>query len=292
MLIKKVIKKMIPNFIKKRIRRTVYVYTTTKPYEVKICSESRLKGKTAVVTGGSGALGRAICFRLAAEGADVYVSGRTESTVQKVVKEICDAGYSAFPFLMDVSDEKSIETAFEQTFSSVNQNIDILVCCAGGGAREEARSLNEQKIEVIDSVLNSNLRGAILCTRKAAQAMIPKRSGKIIIISSAVGVQGKANYSEYSAAKSGMFGFTKSMALELGQYGITVNCITPGFIQRGEYSENTQKWLEQTNCLHAVGTPEDVSNAVFFMASDEANFITGQNLCVDGGRTIGLYGDT
>ena len=151
--------------------------------------------------------------------------------------------------------------------------------------------LSEQNVGVIDEVLDTNLRGTILCTRKAAQFMISNKQGKIVIISSAVGVQGKAKYSEYAAAKSGMIDFMKSMALELGTYNINANCVTPGFIQRGEYDDSQLEYLKKHNALHEVGSMEDVACAVAFMVSNKAGFITGQNLCLDGGRTLGLMGD-
>ncbi len=283
------ITKLLPKKLKQKIKRKFTVYSATKSYEIRVNKSPSLAGKNAVVTGGSGAIGRAICCRLAAEGATVYVSGRTESSVKKVVNEICELGLNAKPLIMDVSDSNSIEYAFDSTFNDDNR-LDILVNCAGGGARDKMSDLSRQSVNVIDSVLNTNLRGTILCTRKAAQKMI-NNTGKIVIISSAVGVQGKANYSEYAASKSGMFGFMKSMALELGRYGITVNCVTPGFIQRGEFNENTSDYLKNTNCLHTIGTLEDVANAVYFMVSNQSDFITGQNLCVDGGRCLGLYGD-
>lgn len=130
----------------------------------------------------------------------------------------------------------------------------------------------------------------MLCTRKAAQLMTPNRTGKIVIISSAVGLQGMANYSEYSAAKAGMFGFMKSMALELGPYDINVNCVTPGYIQRGEYDDNQKNMLLKTNAMRKIGTLEDVAAAVAFMVGKDSGFITGQCLVVDGGRTLGLMG--
>lgn len=115
--------------------------------------------------------------------------------------------------------------------------------------------------------------------------------GRIILISSSAGIGGKANSSEYSAAKSGLFGFLKSMAMELGSKGITVNCVSPGMIARGEFTEeDAQRVWRKANYLHKAGTLEDIANAVNFLVSDEANFITGQNLSVDGGRTLGLCG--
>lgn len=284
-----IIKKMIPNSIKKKIKNKLTIYDADKTYEIIKKNEPELKGKTAVVTGGSGAIGRAIAFRLAAEGAKVYVAGRTKETIEKVVKEIKGVGLKAEAFILDVSNETSVENAFDNLFAT--ENLDILINCAGGGARDKMSSLDQQSVEVIDNILNTNLRGTMLCTRKAAQNMRKHKSGKIVIISSAVGVQGKENYSEYAAAKSGMFGFTKSMALELGKFGINVNCVTPGFIQRGKFNTNTLEYLKSTNCLRKVGTLEDVANAVYFMVSAQSDFVTGQNLCIDGGRTLGLMGD-
>lgn len=287
--VKRIIKRLVPDSVCKYLKPTIYS-TATKSYIISTESSSEFCNKVAVVTGGSGAIGRAICFRLAAAGATVYVSGRTEASVMKIVNEMREFGLKAEKFVLDVSNAHSIESTFNSVFSN-GMRLDILVNCAGGGARGDADELAEQKLEVIDSVLNSNLRGTMLVTRQAAKYMTKQYSGKIVIISSAVGVQGKAKYSEYAAAKAGLFGFTKSMALELGRYGINVNCVTPGFIQRGEYSDRTEEWLKTTNCLHAIGTLEDVANAVYFMVSDDSKFITGQNLIVDGGRTLGLYGD-
>ena len=174
-----VISRLIPGRIKRKLVKEIRVYDATKPYEIKINASKPLTGRTAVVTGGSGAIGRAICFRLAAEGALVYVSGRTESTVMKVVNEIRASGLNAEPFILDVSDSGSIDKAFDTYFA--NNCLDILVNCAGGGAREKMNSLAEQSVQVIDDILDSNLRGTMLCTRKAAQLMIPNNAGKIVI---------------------------------------------------------------------------------------------------------------
>lgn len=287
-IITKLIPKKIRKILKKKFVKTIY--TAEKPYEICIASTLPLEGKIAVVTGGSGAIGRAICFRIAAMGARVYVSGRTKESSMKVVNEIRSKGLKAEPFVMDVCDENVVEKEFDYIFEK-NGRLDILVNCAGGGSRENMSSLAKQSVKVIDGVLDSNLRGTILCTRKAAQYMTKQRAGRIVIISSAVGIQGKANYSEYAAAKSGMLGFMKAMALELGEYDITVNCISPGFIQRGEYDECQVEYLKKSNALHKVGSLEDVASAVAFIVSEEAGFITGQCLGVDGGRTLGLMGD-
>lgn len=282
---------LIPSSIKQKLKKKLVrtVYSATKPYNLVCTTEPELTGKNAVITGGSGAIGRAISFRLAAMGAVVYVGSRTEESAMKVVNEIRVAGLKAEPFIIDVSSEESIEKEFDRVFNRTTQ-LDILVNCAGGGARDGAKCLALQSVETIDAVVNTNLRGTMLCTRKAAQLMTPNRAGKIVIISSAVGLQGMANYSEYSAAKAGMFGFMKSMALELGPYDINVNCVTPGYIQRGEYDDNQKNILLKTNAMRKIGTLEDVAAAVAFMVGKDSGFITGQCLIVDGGRTLGLMG--
>ena len=279
--------------IKRFLRRlrnlfVVKIYTTERKYVLETEGKP-LKGKNVVVTGGNGAIGKTICFVLAAKGAMVYVSGRNAERVQVVVNEINRLGLSAKPLIMDVRDSASIEQVFKREFS--RQKLDFLVSCAGGSSRERASELTSQQIEVIDEILNVNLRGAMLSARTAAQYMIPKHNGKIIFISSVIGIQGKANFSEYAASKAGLFGFAKSLALELGEYGIQVNCVSPGFIQRGFYTDMQEERLKKTNCLHKVGTPTDIAEAVAFFLSDRADFITGQNLIVDGGRSLGLYGD-
>ena len=169
--------------LKKKLVRTIY--TAAKPYEIQVGDQPKLAGKTAVVTGGSGAIGRAVCVRLAAEGACVYVGGRREESVMKVVDEIRGHGLQAEPLLVDVTSADSIDAAFDGVFA--DRKLDVLVCCAGGGARSAMQELAKQSVEVLDSVLTTNLRGTMLCTRKAAQYMTPQGSGRIILISSAVG---------------------------------------------------------------------------------------------------------
>ncbi len=289
-LLMKLLKKVVPERIKKYYRVQA-VYSATKEYTIVVSNEPKLKGKTAVVTGGNGAIGRAVCFKLAAEGAKVYVSGRNSEKVNNVVEEIRSKGLLAEPMIMDVSDANSIENAFNTTFE--NEKLDILINNAGGGPREFATTVDNQSIRIIDNILNTNLRGTILCTRKALQNMLKnKLEGKIIIISSVVGMQGLKKYSEYAAAKAGDIGFMKSAALEYGEYGININCISPGYVQRGNLTEKDIKNNDKKKCLNRLGTLEDVANAIFFLVSDDAKYITGQNLCVDGGRTLGLYGDT
>ena len=278
--------------IKNLIRRlkgyfVIRVKEVCLPYEIKLIKENRFEGQVAVVTGGSGVIGRAICYRLAAEGALVYVCGTNQERISSVVDEINAAGFSARPLVFNILEENSVRNAFNLVVR-LSSKIDLLVCCAGGGAREKSCAFIEQDMNVVDSVLNVNLRGGILCTKEACKYMVSRGKGKIIIISSTVGLQGMPAYSEYAAAKAGLMAFVKSIAMELGKNGIRINCVTPGIVQRGSIDENQMERIKKTNWVNDYGKPEDISNMIAFLNSDEATFITGQNFVVDGGRSLGL----
>ena len=278
--------------IKNLIRRlkgyfVIRVKEVCLPYEIKLIKENRFEGQVAVVTGGSGVIGRAICYRLAAEGALVYVCGTNQERISSVVDEINAAGFSARPLVFNILEENSVRNAFNLVVR-LSSKIDLLVCCAGGGAREKSCAFIEQDMNVVDSVLNVNLRGGILCTKEACKYMVSRGKGKIIIISSTVGLQGMPAYSEYAAAKAGLMAFVKSIAMELGKNGIRINCVTPGIVQRGSIDENQMERIKKTNWVNEYGKPEDISNMIAFLNSDEATFITGQNFVVDGGRSLGL----
>lgn len=278
--------------IKNLIRRlkgyfVIRVKEVCLPYEIKLIKENRFEGQVAVVTGGSGVIGRAICYRLAAEGALVYVCGTNQERISSVVDEINAAGFNARPLVFNILEENSVRNAFNLVVR-LSSKIDLLVCCAGGGAREKSCAFIEQDMNVVDSVLNVNLRGGILCTKEACRYMVSRGKGKIIIISSTVGLQGMPAYSEYAAAKAGLMAFVKSIAMELGKNGIRINCVTPGIVQRGSIDENQMERIKKTNWVNDYGKPEDISNMIAFLNSDEATFITGQNFVVDGGRSLGL----
>ena len=278
--------------IKNLIRRlkgyfVIRVKEVCLPYEIKLIKENRFEGQVAVVTGGSGVIGRAICYRLAAEGALVYVCGTNQERISSVVDEINAAGFSARPLVFNILEENSVRNAFNLVVR-LSSKIDLLVCCAGGRAREKSCAFIEQDMNVVDSVLNVNLRGGILCTKEACKYMVSRGKGKIIIISSTVGLQGMPAYSEYAAAKAGLMAFVKSIAMELGKNGIRINCVTPGIVQRGSIDENQMERIKKTNWVNDYGKPEDISNMIAFLNSDEATFITGQNFVVDGGRSLGL----
>ena len=252
--------------------------------------ELRFNGKVAVITGASGAIGGAIAWRLGYEGASVYLGGRNETKLSQVANQMLEHGINAKILKINVTDEKSIESAAKKVKKNEGK-VDILVNCAGGSTRGNCADLIDQSVEMIDEMLNTNLRGSMLCTREFGKLMRQSGAGKIINIASVIGEHGKPKFSDYAASKAGIIGYTKSVAQEMGLMGITVNCVSPGFIQRDEFNEQQLPYLLKSNFMNKVGSSEDVAAAVAFLASNDADFITGQNLCVDGGRSLGLHGD-
>ena len=270
------------------LRKKYGALTVTRPYVIRVNEHKELKGKVAIITGGSGTIGRACAVRLAAEGAKVYICGSHPGSAQPVADEIKSYGLLAEPTVLNVLDNEAIEKIVHLIAAENNGHIDILVNSAGGSARDHARKVAEQSVEVIDNVLNINLRGAMLCSRAVAPYMIAQKSGRIINITSVIGLQGKAGYSEYAASKGGSIAFIKSLAQELGRFNITVNGVAPGIVQRGEVTEDMKQSLTRTNWMGTYGKPEDISAVVNFLCKEEASFITGQNIAVDGGRSLGL----
>lgn len=288
-LIKRVINRVNLNSRIGNFLRSHYAsFRVTRPYIIKVDEHEELKGKVAIITGGSGAIGRACAFRLAAEGAKVYVCGSRPTSAQPIVDEITAADKTAVAIQLNVLDAKSIKKTFEKIAAENNGHIDILVNSAGGSVRGKANNVVDQSIEVFDEILNINLRGAMICAKEAAKYMISNKYGRIINITSVIGLQGKAGYSEYAASKGGSIAFVKSLAQELGRYGITVNGVAPGIVQRGEVTMDAMERLGRTNWMGTYGKPEDISAVVNFLCKDEASFITGQNIAADGGRSLGL----
>ncbi len=256
--------------------------------EVVIRNNTEETGKVAVVTGATGSIGSAIVRRLLEDGHTVVAVGRNEEKLSSLVKSINSPRLSTQ--VIDLSNDKDIEFGTDTIFNKFKK-IDILVNCAGCSARDGKKTLVDQSIDVIDEMLDINLRSAILLTRSVSKYMIPSGYGRIVNISSIVGMHGKDKHAEYSAAKGGLIAFTKSVAIELGKSGITANCVSPGLIPRESASDEKLFHSQKTNRLNRVGTADDIAYAVAFFASEESAFITGQNLPVDGGRSIGLMGD-
>lgn len=245
-----------------------------------------LNGKTAVVTGAGRGIGRAIAIKLGSLGANVVINYRnSEKEAQEVAQEIEKVGGKAALVQGDVSDyeqaEKVIKFAAE-TFGS----LDILVNNAG---ITKDGLLVRMKEEDFDKVINVNLKGAYNCLRHASSIMFRQKSGKIVNISSVVGITGNAGQVNYAAAKAGIIGITKSAAKELGSRNITVNAVAPGFIatdMTDVLSDKVKEEILNVTPIKRLGQPEDIANAVAFLVSDEASFITGHILNVDGGMAM------
>jgi 3-oxoacyl-[acyl-carrier protein] reductase len=245
-----------------------------------------LKGKTAVVTGGSRGIGKAIAMKLAALGANIVINYNSNSaSVDQVIKDIEELGVKAVKIQGDVSKfedaEKIIKTAVSE-FGS----LDILVNNAG--ITRDGLILR-MKEEDFDKVIDVNLKGTFNCTRHASQIMLKQKSGRIINIASVVGIAGNAGQANYAAAKAGIIGITKSAARELASRGITVNAVAPGYIDTDMthvLPEKTKEAILGSIPLKKMGKPEDVAEAVAFLASDSASYITGHVLNVDGGMVM------
>ncbi len=245
-----------------------------------------LNGKVAVVTGGGRGIGRAIVLALGKEGVKVLINyrGKKESALE-TLEELKKLGGEGEIYQADVSVEEEVEKMFNFVIEKWGK-LDILVNNAG---ITKDNLLIRMKSEEWDQVININLRGVFLCTRSALKIMLKQRNGRIINISSVVGLKGNIGQANYASAKAGIIGFTKAVAREVASRGITVNAIAPGFIKTemtDVLSEEMKKKVLDEIPLSRFGDPEDVANAVKFLVSDEASYITGIVLNVDGGLAI------
>ena len=242
----------------------------------------RLEGKAAIVTGAAGRIGRAIASRFAREGASVVVSDVNEEKAAQVADEIKASGAAATAIAADVSKSQEVNRMVETALDQFGA-IDILVNNAGGsaGLLKRLSLFHESEEEVWDWVLGLNLKGVLLCTRAVIGHMMERQRGKIVNIASIAGTVGIVERVDYSASKGGVISLTKALAMEVGPHGINVNCVSPGAIASGPSN------LDKGTYLGRTGRPEEVANLVLFLASDEADNITGQNYIIDGGRSLG-----
>ena len=236
-----------------------------------------LKGKTAVVTGASRGIGKVIAEKLHQAGAKVILIARNEEKLKQLAKQLGDCPYYA----LDISDREKVA----ETFKTLQKENDIHILVNNAGITRD-NILMAMKEEEIDSVIDTNLKSVFFITKQVVRKMLKQRWGRIINITSVIGLMGNAGQSNYAASKAGIIGFTKSLAKEIGSRNITVNAIAPGFIETDmtkDLPEETKKAMIDSIPLKRTGTAEDVANAVLFLASDLASYITGTVLNVSGG---------
>jgi 3-oxoacyl-[acyl-carrier protein] reductase len=243
-------------------------------------------GKTAVVTGGSRGIGRAVCLELARGGANVVLCyAGNEAAAQETVSACEALGAKAMAVRCNVSDSAQVK-ALMDTATVAFGGIDILVNNAGVTHDGLIMMMKE---EDFDAVIAANLKGTFLCMKAVSRQMMKQRYGRIVNLSSVVGLRGNAGQVNYAASKAGVIGMTKSLAKELASRNVTVNAVAPGFIETDMTAAMTDAAKEATLAaipLKALGKPENVAKAVAFLASDEASYITGQVLAVDGGMAM------
>ena len=245
-----------------------------------------LEGRVALVTGASQGIGHAIALRLASAGANVAIAARNQEKLDALVQQITAAGGKASAFGLDVAEEEQIKSVFKNVIAQLGK-IDILVNNAG---ITRAQLVMRMKRADWDAVLNTNLTSAYLCTQQAISSMLKQRWGRIINVTSIFGQIGQAGQANYASSKAGLIGLTKAIAREVGSRNITCNAVAPGFIETNmtsalgdEFKQHALKNIP----LGRIGTPEDVAHAVAFLASDEASYITGHVLDINGGLHMG-----
>jgi 3-oxoacyl-[acyl-carrier protein] reductase len=245
-----------------------------------------LAGRVALVTGASQGIGRACALKLAQAGATVALAARNQEKLHELAAQINSAGGTAAAFSLDVADEEQIKSCFKAVIAQFGK-IDILVNNAGI-TRDQL--VMRMKRADWDAVINTNLTSAYLCTQQAISSMLKQRWGRIINIASIFGQTGQAGQANYAASKAGLIGLTMAIAREIASRNITCNAVAPGFIETAmtatlgeDFKQNAIKMIP----LARIGTAEDVANAVGFLASEEASYITGHVLNVNGGMLMG-----
>ena len=251
--------------------------------------------RVAVITGAGGGIGLAVCRRLAKDGFFVVVTDVTRERAVAVADELVGAGNEAIGLCLDVCrDEAEVASVFKEIFQCMGR-IDVLVNNAGGSAQLIGKRTDfvQSEESTWQFVLNLNLLGTMRCVHAVLGYMMEAGYGRIINTASIAGRCGLPGWADYSAVKAGIIGFTKTLAMEVGQCGITVNSISPGLIERmrpdleGKLPQTCLSSPSHGNWLGHTGTPQDVAALIAFLASEEAGYITGEDFLIDGGRTLG-----
>jgi len=243
-------------------------------------------GRVAVVTGGGRGIGRAVALRLANEGANVAISYRSnDATAEEVAEELRAAGAQCEIFKGDVASPEDVDALFKGVGEALGQ-VEILVNNAGLTRDNLMMRMKEMEF---DEVLRTNLKGTYLCTRAALRPMIRARWGRIVNVSSVVGLVGNAGQANYAASKAGIIGFTKSVAREVAQRGITANVVAPGYVETEltrSLPENVKDQIKGQVPAGRFAEAEEVAEVVAFLAGEDAGYVTGQTVAVDGGMTM------
>ena len=244
------------------------------------------RGRVALVTGGGRGIGRALAVRLAEEGANLAISYRSnDAAAGEAAEKVRGAGVEIELFKGDVSSPEDVEALFNGVSDTFGR-VDILVNNAG---ITRDNLMMRMKEEEFDDVLRTNLKGTYLCTRAALRPMVRARWGRIVNVSSVVGLVGNAGQANYAASKAGIIGFTKSVAREVAQRGITVNAVAPGYVETeltGSLPEKIKEQIREQVPAGRFGEPEEVAEVIAFLVGEEAGYVTGQTIAVDGGMTM------
>ena len=245
-----------------------------------------LQGKCALVTGGSRGIGRAVCLELARQGTRVAVNyAGNAAAAEETVKACQDLGAEAFAIQADVADAAACDAMVKEVLARFGR-VDILVNNAG--VTRDGLMLTMKESDW-DTVLDTNLKGAFQCMKAVYRPMMKQKYGRVVNLSSIVGVRGNAGQANYAASKAGLIGLTKSMAKELAARNVTVNAVAPGFIDTdmtAALPEKAREALLASIPMGRLGQAEDVARAVAFFAGDDSAYVTGQVLCVDGGMAV------